>query len=587
MQAGILTTASREAFRDAVIEGYADNDRHRIGLRAGLNTALWFWGDKDNQHHIHLGLDIPESRIDNPAYAAAFTRHEMAHARFTTRNLAAVRDWCVANGISMRLLNIFEDGRIEHLWREVSGERFNWTQHEALVPFDHPLMVFLSIIQADGDREPRYSDAPDGEEIRDFYERAIAMETTESLYPLLLEWKARFGDADEAPPSSGDSESDEVQGEPGGDDEQGGGNGDSGDGEDADAQGGAASNAESESEGSKGESGEDEGEGEGEGESKGGSPESAEGRHAKRNTKPRLKDAIPEGTDSRTSDLEMVLNLVESGVDMAVSDANLVAGDDVKVADSMDEGDGSFGDLDSVRLEDLGGCALHPWGYSDPEITTNAAALAKRLRLPTPSPAQPRTSMSPSRRLSARNVARDANEIYKHKAEEKRESKVELNVYVDLSGSMSGGPIKGAHQIIAALSLMAKQGRIKGSMIAHKGGCCTRIALPVSSEELARCVANGGSEGIAHALKRTWSDAQKADVNLFLTDGQITDQPLDVEKMRRQRIFTIGAYVGELDDSRQSHMSKWFTHTLTRKTVEDLCDEISRVMRKARKGKKR
>ena len=87
----------------------------------------------------------------------------------------------------------------------------------------------------------------------------------------------------------------------------------------------------------------------------------------------------------------------------------------------------------------------------------------------------------------------------------------------------------------------------------------------------------GSSENLAATFRTIEPILVDADLVICITDGHITDGPVDVERLARRGIKCLGLYVGE--DSEQANLSKWFAQYLARSSVKELIDEIGARIR--------
>jgi len=193
----------RLAQREAIVDGTRPDENFVVRLKAGLGTAVWLW---QPPHRIFVGDQIlarlrPDAdEADRRHYVASYLLHEFSHARHTCRDHAGTKTMINRVGCSFGLLNLFEDARIEQLWRERTGRQFRWAALEQSDPahWATPSGAFLTWIQWEGraDLISRLEDSDFCAEVESFYRRAVAAPDTLALEPLLAEWLARYGDSD-------------------------------------------------------------------------------------------------------------------------------------------------------------------------------------------------------------------------------------------------------------------------------------------------------------------------------------------------------------------------------------------------------
>jgi hypothetical protein len=103
-------------------------------------TGCWSYDSTDARHVIKIS-PLAYDTIATPSLGAgvrklvaqlftAVYEHEAAHSRFTTKNLKGLNDALKAKKIPWRLLNLFEDVRIENRWMRMLRRRFNWLRWE-------------------------------------------------------------------------------------------------------------------------------------------------------------------------------------------------------------------------------------------------------------------------------------------------------------------------------------------------------------------------------------------------------------------------------------------------------------------------
>lgn len=149
------------------------------------------------------------------SYVGAYVKHEISHMLWTVRNLEEALVQLQEKSIPFRLLNLFEDARIEHRWRATTHDAFKWTTYEefptsSLVVNDivSPLRTFLWHIFHEeqalsaGKQLPLELAILTGttleenevlvRRIAQYYTRTIACEETLDLIPILEEWLQEF-----------------------------------------------------------------------------------------------------------------------------------------------------------------------------------------------------------------------------------------------------------------------------------------------------------------------------------------------------------------------------------------------------------
>ena len=198
-----------------------------VNFNPDLPTASWNMDCLNNlkRHHIQIGDRLHQLCVERirrkgrklQRFCEAVIRHEVAHGLFTDHDLAKIDLQCQAVGLPWRLLNVFEDARIEHLERErskdpVTGKpwRFHWW---CFVPVpketERPGEYFHALLNKEASSWSRYSvgapcwrgKAGVDARIRDhYYHRAIHTKQTADLIALCQEWMSEFPRPSTIPP---------------------------------------------------------------------------------------------------------------------------------------------------------------------------------------------------------------------------------------------------------------------------------------------------------------------------------------------------------------------------------------------------
>ena len=187
--------------------------RATITLDVGTPTASWS-PDVSGNHIIKLGRDVHKliSNIDQrttlglTGLNVSLLRHEAGHGLYTSRDMTLPRK-AAGLGIPFRLLNLFEDARIEHRDRTEcrdgasdSARWFGWRRWTGcLAETNEPVRLFWSHVNSE--RSHRTSNATraigdlagsKGRLVLAYYREAVAAPTTEALLPILQRWVLDF-----------------------------------------------------------------------------------------------------------------------------------------------------------------------------------------------------------------------------------------------------------------------------------------------------------------------------------------------------------------------------------------------------------
>ena len=205
----LLNTCIREFQLESVLLGDRLGEKVCFYTKPKFATASWCYLPP---HKIFVGegiLDkLPESTgdADKKRYVKKFLRHERAHAKYTERNLKKIDDALKIRKIPFMLFNFFEDARIEACARQAEGTPFGWLEFEELAVVNHPLAVFYSFIQSDGNVDKvtalfcGHPPAINASEqlaglvgrVAGYFRKALLAKDSWALIPLVEEWCREF-----------------------------------------------------------------------------------------------------------------------------------------------------------------------------------------------------------------------------------------------------------------------------------------------------------------------------------------------------------------------------------------------------------
>jgi hypothetical protein len=157
----------------------------------------------------------------------------------------------------------------------------------------------------------------------------------------------------------------------------------------------------------------------------------------------------------------------------------------------------------------------------------------------------------------------------------------------DFSGSMMGNPSKNARILLFALNRLAKSGAIKCHAYATQSGrgCYTDQALPCREENI-NWEAVGGSEGMRLFFTQKMSELQDFDSVIVFTDGDIGDKGTDFSPLHSRGIFPVGAYVANISPeallAQQQQLSRYFDKGIARPDMISLASDIARLITNSR-----
>ena len=134
------------------------------------------------------------------------------------------------------------------------------------------------------------------------------------------------------------------------------------------------------------------------------------------------------------------------------------------------------------------------------------------------------SSYSPSKRINIKKDIVDKDNIY-IKTTLSEGKYLEMNIIIDMSGSMSGSPIKYANSILYLFNELARDGYFKGDVIFTSDEKPYKIMLPIDRYKVFNlCGARGGSEGFKDTVLQYKNELKNSNV-IAITDGHITDKP--------------------------------------------------------------
>lgn len=175
-------------------------------------TGCWSYDSTDARHVIKIS-PLAYDTIATPSLGAgvrklvaqlftAVYEHEAAHSRFTTKDLKGLNDVLKAYKIPWRLLNLFEDVRIEVRWMRLLRRRFNWLRWEKY-PDDvskvtpSALLYWLKTSMTINGGVPRacsvhFSIHPNWRKVVSYYTDIVCCKKTEDLIPIAERWLKDF-----------------------------------------------------------------------------------------------------------------------------------------------------------------------------------------------------------------------------------------------------------------------------------------------------------------------------------------------------------------------------------------------------------
>ena len=183
----------------------------------------------------------------------------------------------------------------------------------------------------------------------------------------------------------------------------------------------------------------------------------------------------------------------------------------------------------------------------------------------------------PTARICSKTVCVDVSDkIYKTKKGNSGKH-LNMNIVIDMSGSMDGEPVKNAVEILYIFNEIANAGYMNGSVLfSDTSGRC-KIKLPMPRKMIGNMVRTGGGEGLGKNLEYFKKELKEVDTNICMTDGCLTEEPILKELYKKEKIEILGVYVNK--DAKDlteytGSLNRWFTKSIVRHTVEELCEKI-------------
>jgi len=183
--------------------------------------------------------------------------------------------------------------------------------------------------------------------------------------------------------------------------------------------------------------------------------------------------------------------------------------------------------------------------------------------------------ISPSKRLCSKSVAIDRDKVYYNVIPENGKH-IKMNFLIDMSGSMSGKPVKNAVSLVYIFNKLAEQGYLDMKVVYSETRHSYVLPLPAKVPDILALCNTGNSEGLARTVAEH-VDILKNTNLICLTDGNIVDEHLKKSFWLKNRIISTGVYVNKsAKDLREytGSMSKWFLKSGVRHNLDDLIEYL-------------
>ena len=186
--------------------------------------------------------------------------------------------------------------------------------------------------------------------------------------------------------------------------------------------------------------------------------------------------------------------------------------------------------------------------------------------------------VSPTKRISSKDVACDRDKCYVKKADSKGKH-IKLNFLIDMSGSMGGSPVKNAVRLVYLFNQLAKEGYVTMSVLYSTTSTNYKLDLPATDAEILSLCRTQSAEGLAKTIQ-AHADTIRGTNTICLTDGDIVDEPIDKMFWAKHKSISTGVYVNKSLSSYTEYtgkLNKWFNHSVVRKSLDELIEWLIRV----------
>jgi hypothetical protein len=193
----------------------------------------------------------------------------------------------------------------------------------------------------------------------------------------------------------------------------------------------------------------------------------------------------------------------------------------------------------------------------------------------------------PSKKLVSKSLILDNTEkIYQNKKGNNGKH-LNVNLIIDMSGSMEGTPVLNATRMIYIFNEIARKGKLNGCVIWSEKNHRYKVNFPMPRDAVKRMTYTGATEGLGKNLKYYKDELKSVDANICMTDGQLNDDPILKSMYAKEKIDIIGVYVNEDAEDLTEYtgsLDRWFTKSLVRRDINELCQKLIQIGLR-RKGK--
>ena len=576
--------------RDAFMMGFLPSEKVNIEISADVETACWSFIPP---HRIVVGNEKNHShRSDN--FIQSLLWHELSHARWTERDYKKKSKALMDKRVPFKLYNLFEDARIEHLFREETGKKFNWIQDIPNKEATTPVEIFYSFVNNEGVYEKEEAFGGDIIELRLLHVGPGARKANTyfsinnqgkfsyaQIDALLKNTEYELTDGISCTPSASATKSRVL--------------------EDSFIKSRAIKPHGSVTFNRKGQridlvSYETKDNPKSLGRNRtevlfinlAGSMDATfnkvvEFYNKACNAQNSMEiidicaEWLKEFPDSYKDEL---LNYYEQGSKgKGTGKGDLMSPEDMEnIAGESSSGDENDKSLEEEAIEMLSKGSKEGLGnlYGSPE-TFNETRLNKLTQLfkgIIKRGMVKYNSIIPSKKLNIRNYTLGSDKLFKKTQHENGKSE-KLSVILDCSGSMSGSHLYAGKEFLIVINRLAKQGLIRGNIILTESLEQVLLPMPVD-EKVISTIRTGGGEGFKKTIEKYGKILQESEKVFIFTDGEIGDIP-DSDYNRKLGIKTYGLYVGEKDQTEQ--LRKYSDEAISKTTLEDVINELLKIVK--------
>lgn len=186
-------------------------------------------------------------------------------------------------------------------------------------------------------------------------------------------------------------------------------------------------------------------------------------------------------------------------------------------------------------------------------------------------------TVAPSKRLNTKALTSDVSEkIYRNKKGENGKF-LNVNLVIDMSGSMGGTPVENALKMVYIFNEIANQGYLEGSVIWSQSNGSCKVDFPMPRDFILRMNAVNNGEGLGKNMEKYKDVLKSSDSNICMTDGNLCDDPILKSMYEKEKIEVIGVYVNKDAEDLTEYtgsLNRWFTKSIVRRNIDELAEKL-------------